>query len=97
MRTLENNNSQYKLNNKGFTFIELILYVAIVAIMMTALIPFAWNAIEGGVKSATEQEVFSQARYVSERIKYEVRNASSINSVTATQISLATTCCYCTS
>lgn len=79
-----------KLYNQGFTFIELILYLAIVSIMMTALIPFAWNVIGGGVKSATEQEVFSQARYISERIKYEVRNASGINSVSATQISLAT-------
>lgn len=65
----------------GFTFIELILYISIVTIMLTAIIPFAWNVIGGGVKSSVEQEVFSQARYVSERIKYEIRNANSINSV----------------
>lgn len=66
---------------RGFTFIELILYISIVTIMLTALIPFAWDVIGVGVKSSTEQEVFSQARYVSERIKYEIRNANSINSV----------------
>ena len=74
----------------GFTYLELIIYMSIVTIMMTALIPFAWNAIEGGVKSATQREVFSQAQYVSERIKYEIRNASGIISVTPTQVSLAT-------
>lgn len=58
--------------------------------MMTALIPFAWNAIETGVKSATEQEVFSNARYISEQVKYQIRNAAGINSVTPTQISLST-------
>lgn len=73
---------------QGFTFIELILYISIVTIMLSALIPFAWNVIEGGVKSSAEQEVFSQARYVSERIKYEIRRASGITTVAATSISL---------
>ena len=75
-------------NERGFTFIELILYISIVTIMLSALIPFAWNVIGGGVKSGVEQEVYSQARYVSERIKYEIRQASGITSVDATSISL---------
>lgn len=77
-------------SEKGFTFIELILYVSILTTMLVMLIPFAWNIIGGGVKSATQQEVFSNARYISERIKYEIRNATGINSVSATQISLST-------
>lgn len=76
------------MNNKGFTLIELILYMAIITIVMSALIPFAWNMIEGSAKSSVEQEVSSQARYVSERIKYEIRRASGITSVGATSISL---------
>lgn len=79
------------INKQGFTFIELILYLAIVSIILAALIPFAWNIIGTGAKSAAEQEVFSAARYVSERIKYEIRDASGINSVAATSISLANT------
>lgn len=74
----------------GFTYLELIIYIAILVIIMTTLIPFAWNVIEGGVKNATEREVYSQGRYVSERIKYEIRNANGINSVSPTQISLST-------
>lgn len=77
-------------NNRGFTFIELILYISIVTIMLSAIIPFAWNIIGTRSKSSTEQEVFSQARYVSERIKYEIRNASDINSVSAGSINLNT-------
>lgn len=75
---------------RGFTFIELILYVAIVTIILSALVPFAWSAIETGVKSAVQQEVNANARYISERIKYEIRNATGINSVAAASISLAT-------
>lgn len=73
----------------GFTLIEILIYVSIVSLLMTVLIPFAWNVIEGGTKSATEREVFSNARFLSERIKYEIRNATNINSVSSTQISLA--------
>jgi len=76
---------------KGFTFIELLLYLGILTIMLSAIIPYAWNIIGGGQKSNTQEEVFSQARFIAERIKYEIRNASGINSVTATAISLSKT------
>lgn len=79
------------MKKNGFTLIELILYVSIITIVMSGLIPFAWNVIEGSVKSSIEQDVSSQARYVSERIKYEIRNAADINSVSATSISLKET------
>lgn len=75
----------------GFTFIELILYIAVISIILTALVPFAWNTIETSIKSSVQQEVTANARYISERIAYEIRNASDINSVSATAISLATT------
>ncbi len=64
---------------KGFTYIEAILYVAILSVMLSALIPFTWSIIEGGTQSATQQEVSSNARFISERIKYEIRNATGIN------------------
>ncbi len=77
--------------NKGFTFVETILYVSIVSIILTALIPFAWDIIETGSQSAVQQEVSSNARYISEEIKYQIRNASGINSVTSSSISLSET------
>src|ERR1700685_365020 len=77
-------------DKNGFTYIEFILYIALVVIILSSLIPFAWNAIEAGVKSTTEQEVFSNAQYISEQLQYQIRNASGINSVTSTQISLGT-------
>src|SRR3990167_6083350 len=85
-------NFKFQISNshKGFTFIELILYVAIVTIILSAIVPFAWSAIETGVKSAVQQEVNANARYISERIKYEIRNSIGINSVAAASISLAT-------
>lgn len=75
---------QFKFSSSGFTLIELILYVALVSIMLVTLIPFAWNVIEGGIKVGVEQEVYSQARYLSERIKKEVRGSTSVITCTTT-------------
>lgn len=72
----------------GFTFVEAIIYVSIISIMLTALIPFTWNIVEGGTKSATQEEVSSQARTISERIKYEIRNAVAITSVSSSVLTL---------
>lgn len=69
-------NTKFK---KGFTFVEVILYIAILTIVLGAIVPFAWNAIGLGVKSNTEQEVYTAARYLSERLKYEIRNADGID------------------
>lgn len=73
---------------KSFTLIEVLLYIAIVTIMMSALVLFAWNAIILGAKNNTQQELYAQGRIVSERILAEIRNANGINSVSASQISL---------
>jgi hypothetical protein len=81
---------QQKQIQDGFTLIELILYIAIVTMMMGTLIPFSWNIIEGGVKSNTNREIFTQGQYVATRITFEIRNAIGINSVSSNQISLVT-------
>lgn len=73
---------------KGFTFIELILYVSIITIMLTAIVPFGWKTIINSTKSTVQQELYSQGRFVSEKIKYEIRKASGISSVSSNSIFL---------
>lgn len=73
---------------QGFTLIELILYMAIVSIVTGAMITFAWRIILTGAKSSVQQEVSSNGRLISERIKYEIRNSFGINSMTSSQIVL---------
>jgi type II secretory pathway pseudopilin PulG len=83
------NKKHQQLNQMGFTFIELILYVMMISGILATLIPFSWNIIEGQAKVSVEQEVYTQARYLSERIKKEVRDASGVNTCSASTISLA--------
>src|SRR3989344_994108 len=73
---------------KGFTFIELLLYIAIVGTIFSSLVPFAWEVIGGGVRSAVDQEVDSNARLIMEKIKSKVRNAKSISVVSATSLTI---------
>lgn len=74
---------------KGFTLIEIILYVALISIFITGVVIFAWDVINARQKSRAEQEVIYAARLASRRINFEIRNASAVNSVTTTSISLA--------
>ena len=80
-----------KQNNTGFTLLELIIYMALVAMMMSYLTPLAWNMILGSKKVVTQQELSTQARFVAERIKQEIRNASGITTVSASSITLTST------
>lgn len=77
--------------NKGFTYIEFLVYIGLFTLILVSIIPFAWNVIGGNAKSATEQEVFANYRSIDSKISYAIRNASGINSVAATSISLANT------
>lgn len=63
---------------KGFTLLEVLLYVAIISMVLSAVVFFAWNVLYGGVKSGRLSEVNYAARYASERIQYEIRNSSGI-------------------
>jgi type II secretory pathway pseudopilin PulG len=68
---------------KAFTLIEILLYIAIVTIVMSAFVLFAWNAVILGAKNNTQQELYAQGRFVSERILSEIRNANDINTGTS--------------
>ena len=75
--------ANFKLSNRnkkelGFTFIELILYTAIVSIFITAAVYFAWDIIYSKVRSNIEQETAENIRIVSQRIQFEIRNADEI-------------------
>ncbi|HJX59603.1 hypothetical protein A2V61_02605 [Candidatus Woesebacteria bacterium RBG_19FT_COMBO_47_8] len=75
--------------NNGFTFIELIVYIALVTIFVYGAVQFGWNIIYGRIKSNVYTEVTQNLRLASKRILFEIRNASDINSVSATSICMS--------
>lgn len=85
-------NSFFRIHNiaNGFTLVEMILYIAIVSIFMTGLVYFTWDVIYGRVKSFVHQEVNQNTRFASKRILFEIKNASGVNVISASSISLGT-------
>jgi type II secretory pathway pseudopilin PulG len=77
-----------KKKQEGFTLVELVLYIGIISIIFSAIVPLVINIIYNSSKSAVQQEVSENARFISERILYEIRRAKGISSVSANSISL---------
>lgn len=79
-------------NKRGFTLIELILYVGVAAFVLTAAVSFAALLIRTQTKNRTIAEVNEQGTLVMQTISRAIQTANSINSplagVSATQLSL---------
>jgi len=74
---------------RGFTLIEMILYIAIVSIFLGGVVQLSWNSIYGRVKAQVMEHVNYAARFAGKRIMYEIRNASGINTVSVNSLCLA--------
>lgn len=77
-----------KKRQRGTTLVELILYIALISIFMGGAITFAWDIIYSRVKSNTQRIVSQNLRLVSERLSYELRNATSVSIPNATTLTL---------
>lgn len=82
-------NTRHIHTNTGNTLIELVLYIGLIAIFISGAIRFSWDMILSSSKSMVQREVNQNLRLSTERISYEIRNAQSINSVTASELCLA--------
>lgn len=58
---------------------ETLIYMTIVSFIVTSLVLVCWNIISSGAKSTRQQEAYSSARLLAEKLKYEIRNADGIN------------------
>lgn len=74
--------------NKGFTLVEMILYVALVGLFVTSAISFTWDIIYGREKAYQQLIVDQSGRIAVSRIAYEIRRAYDVQSVSDYQIVL---------
>jgi Tfp pilus assembly protein PilW len=73
---------------KGFTLVELLLYVSIGALVISGFIAFGWNFLYTRVRARTQQELNQNMRLAAERISFEIRNATSSSSIGSSSITL---------
>ncbi|MFC1622915.1 PilW family protein [Patescibacteria group bacterium] len=74
---MKSGNKCYK---KGFTLVELLLYIGIAGAMMFSLVVFAMTLLQSSVKSQTINEVEQQGTQVMQLVNQTIRNAEGINS-----------------
>jgi len=67
---------------KGFTLIELIIYLAIIAIVLTASISFAWVLINDQIKLHAITELNDNAHFVMDKFVYHAKRAIEIDAQT---------------
>jgi type II secretory pathway pseudopilin PulG len=68
-----------KQNIKGFTLIELIIYISLVSMVMVGIITFSLNVIYSGDKSNIRREVQQNGLFAMERVINEIKGANDIN------------------
>jgi len=65
--------------NQGFTFIEILIYLAIVSVFLVTAVHFTLDIIFSKAKSQSMREVQQNSRFVISRITQEIKAASDIN------------------
>lgn len=77
---------------KGFTLIEMLVYVAVLAILTLAISSFVLWTIRSNTKAKVMRETLDNARRAMEIMTYEIKEAESIYTpiATSSQISLET-------
>lgn len=87
------NNEQPTIKKRGFTLMEMLVYVGVLAIIVTTVSVFFLWAIRSNSKTRVMRETLNNASRAMEIITYEIREARSIYTptTTSTQLSLETT------
>ena len=80
----------FKKNVKGFTLLEVIVYITIFAAILTVAILFTWDIIGSQTKSTVITEVNQNSRFILERVSRDFKQAVLINSITASTINFNT-------
>ena len=67
------------MQNKGFTLVETLIYIAIISGVLAAFVSFALNISEARTKTYVAEEVQANARVALETIVQKIRSAAGLN------------------
>lgn len=65
-------------SKKGFTLVELLIYIAILGVVLVVITGFFWNIALGYIKESAYQELQYNGRFALTKITQEIRRAKSI-------------------
>lgn len=67
------------MNNKGFTLIEIIIYIFLAVAILLVASSFAWQIFDNKTKALAIQEVQQNGRFILEKLTQEIHQARDIN------------------
>lgn len=76
------------IKNKGFTLIELIIYLAIVSIVLVSISFLIIDILSGQTKNNSNQEVNHNLRFMVNLLAKDIRSAQDISSLSSSQLVL---------
>lgn len=77
-------------NQAGLTLIEIIIYVAIVGLMSSAITIMMINIMQLRTKSMVALEVNSSLRLIVDKINFEIKNAKTLGTTTSNSLTINT-------
>lgn len=77
------NTLKKKIKQKGFTLVEMLVYVSVLTVISVAIVSFLFWAIKTNAKSRTMAEVSDNARRAMETMVYEIRQATGVYTPTS--------------
>ena len=72
----------------GFTLVELIIYLAIVAVLLTGVSSLAVDLLGGQVSSRADREVAYNVRFIADQLASDIASARQIDSLTNDRLAL---------
>lgn len=69
---------------KGFTLVELMIYMALISILAVVFVSFAFDVIGTSEKGRLRQELQQNARFAMDRMTQEIRASASVNTGAST-------------
>lgn len=76
------------MKNKGFTLVELLLYIGLIGMFVSGAILFTWDVIYARERTAQKEVIDQNIRASMARIGYEIRQAKTISSLSANTLEL---------
>jgi len=67
------------MSHKGFNLIELVLYIGITAIILTASLSLAWGVIFDQVKTTAKSEIEYNYQFLDNFLRNQIQTAKSVN------------------
>lgn len=72
----------FEMDNKGFSLIELIIYIGLVSVILLSITSFLFTLLNARARNEVITEVGQQGVFVMQKITQTVRNAQTINAPT---------------